>query len=86
MALKEMQAYQPGVNVDRIVSLAALIAFVKIQDSNRQTKVRIENEIPNNLENSQKLYKLKSRPFRNIGKQKTNSAYKKKRNPYKRLR
>ena len=86
MALKEMQAYQPGVNVDRIVSLAALIAFVKIQDSNRKTKVRIENEIPNNLQNSEKLYKLKSSPFRNIGKKKLNSTYKKKRNPYKRLR
>ena len=29
MALKEMQAYQPGVNVDRIVSLAALNSFCK---------------------------------------------------------
>ena len=86
MALKEMQAYQPGVNVDRIVSLAALIAFVKIQDSNRQTKVRVENEIPENLENSQNLYKLKSSPFRNIGKNKNNSTFNKKRSPYKRLR
>jgi len=86
MALKEMQAYQPGVNVDRIVSLAALIAFVKIQDSNRLTKIRIENEIPENLENSQNLYKLKSSPFRNIGKKKNNSNFSKKRSPYKRLR
>jgi hypothetical protein len=86
MALKEMQAYKAGVNVDRIVSLAALIAFVKIQDSNRKTKVRIENEIPNNLENSQNLYKLKSSPFRNIGKKPRHSNVKKKRSPYKRLR
>jgi hypothetical protein len=86
MALKEMQAYRPGVNVDRIVSLAALIAFVKIQDSNRKTKVRIENEIPNKLENSQNLYKLKSTPLRNLGRKKSNSNFKKKRSPYKRLR
>ena len=35
MLLKEMLAYQPGVNVDRLVSFAALIAFAKVQQSNR---------------------------------------------------
>jgi hypothetical protein len=86
MVLKEMQAYQPGVNVDRIVSLAALIAFVKIQSSNRQTKVRVENDIPDKLENSQNLYKLNSSPFRNLGRKKGSSGFKKRRSPFKRLR
>ena len=30
-----MIAYYPGLNVDRLVAFAALIAFVKIQQSNR---------------------------------------------------
>ena len=35
MLMKEMQAYQPGVNVDRLVSFAALIGFAKVQQANR---------------------------------------------------
>jgi len=66
MLLKEMLAYQPGLNVDRLVSFAALVAFAKVQQSNRgYTKIR---ESTTNLENSKNLYKLKYTPFRNIGK------------------
>ena len=31
MLMKEMTAYYPGVNVDRLVSFAALVSFAKIQ-------------------------------------------------------
>lgn len=38
MSLVEMEHYQPGVNVDRLISLAALITFVKIQEASRGLK------------------------------------------------
>jgi hypothetical protein len=85
MAMKEMEAYKDGVNVDRLVSLAALISYVKINESNVSPEVRVENEVGKDLEKSQNLYKLKSGAFRNVGKSKgfTNKG---KRSPFKRMR
>jgi hypothetical protein len=70
MLLKEMLAYYPGLNVDRLVSFGALIAFVKIQQSNRGYTKRRESE-DNSLVNSEKMHKLKYNPFKNIGRSKT---------------
>ena len=70
MLLKEMLAYQPGVNVDRLVAFSALIAFAKVQQSNRGFAKRRESEIKNNYDNSKNLYKLKYSPFKNIGRNK----------------
>jgi len=67
MAMKEMEAYREGVNVDRLVSLAALIAFAKIQQANRGYKKRVDNESGKDLEKSSDLFKLKSNPFSNMG-------------------
>ena len=87
MAMLEMEAYQEGVNVDRLVSLAALIAFVKIREANVSKAVRVENEMENNLENTENLYKLKSSAFRNLGKQSKSAAGKGKgRSAFKRIR
>lgn len=66
MLLKEMLAYQPGVNVDRLVSFAALVAFAKIQQSNRGFAKRNEEDSTKNLENQKNLYKLKYSPFKNL--------------------
>ena len=66
MLLKEMQAYHPGLNVDRMVAFGALIAFVKIQQSNRGYSKRRESE-DNSLVNSEKISKLKYSPFKNLG-------------------
>lgn len=66
MLLKEMLAYQPGVNVDRLVSFCALIAFASVQQSNRGYVKRRE-DVNNSLENTSKLYKFKVSPFRHIG-------------------
>ena len=85
MALKEMQAYQEGLNVDRLISLGALIAFVKIRESNSNKPIKVENEIGNNLENSQNLYKLKHSPFRTIGKNRASSGMGSARSPFKRI-
>jgi len=67
MLMREMQAYQPGVNVDRLVSFAALISFAKVQQSNRGYAKRMDNESGLQLDNNQKLYKLNMSPFRHIG-------------------
>ena len=66
MLLKEMQAYRDGLNVDRIVSFCALIAFAKVQQSNRGLAKRVEVK-KDNLENSEKSHKLKLNPFRHMG-------------------
>jgi hypothetical protein len=66
MALVEMENYAAGVNVDRLVSLAALISFIKVQQANRGYSKRVDKPA-NNLEKSENLYKLKSTPFRHIG-------------------
>jgi hypothetical protein len=86
MAMLEMEAYRPGVNVDRLVSLSALVAFAKIQQANRGYAKRIENETKKDLEKSSNLYKLDSSPFRNIGKGNLPAGNNKNRSPYKNLR
>ena len=68
MLMKEMQAYRDGVNVDRLVSFAALVAFAKVQQANRGYKKRYEETgIAKNLDNSNKFSKLNMSPFRHIG-------------------
>ena len=66
MLVKEMLAYYPGLNVDRLVAFGALVAFVKIQQSNRGYSKRRESE-QKSLVNSEKMGKLKYSPFKNIG-------------------
>lgn len=75
MLLQEMSQYHPGLNVDRLVSFSALIAFSKIQQSNRGYLRRSEEDT--DLDKSKELYKLKYKPFRNIGgSNKKRSAFK----------
>ena len=66
MLLREMQAYRDGLNVDRLVAFCALIAFAKVQQSNRGLQKRLETT-NKNLENPEKSYKLKLNPFRHMG-------------------
>jgi len=86
MALIEMQSYQAGVNVDRLVALAALIGFVKVQQANVGYSKRVD-KASNNLEKSENLYKLKNSPFRHIG---TNASHKDQKrftkNPFRNIR
>jgi hypothetical protein len=68
MLLKEMMAYRDGVNVDRLVSFAALVAFAKVQQANRGYKKRYEETAgAKKLDNSNKFSKLVRSPFRHIG-------------------
>lgn len=68
--LKEMQQYREGLNVDRLVAFCALVAFAKVQQSNRGYAHKIETETNSSqrAKNSDNLTKLNRSPFRNLGK------------------
>jgi hypothetical protein len=68
MLIKEMREYADGVNVDRLVSFAALVAFMKIQESNRgYAKKTIMDDTAKNLQKSENLFKLNKSLFRHMG-------------------
>jgi hypothetical protein len=68
MLLTEMAAYQEGLNVDRLVAFAALVAFAKVQQANRGYKKRYEEtDKVKKLDNTNKFSKLNMSPFRHIG-------------------
>jgi len=68
MAMLEMRAYTPDVNVDRLVALAALIAFAKVQQANRGLKKRVERLNDKNPDRLKNLYELpKNTIFRHMG-------------------
>ncbi len=84
MLLKEMQEYADGVNVDRLVSFAALVAFMRIQQANRGYSKRvIMDDASKNLQKSNNLFKLNSSPFRHIGKGVTFNGQTMKKSPFK---
>jgi hypothetical protein len=86
MLLTEMMAYRDGVNVDRLVSFAALVAFAKVQQANRGYKKRYE-ETGKNLDNNRNFSKLNRSPFRNIGMgSQSIPGMQKPRNPFRNLR
>lgn len=85
MLLKEMQAYREGLNVDRLVAFCSLVAFAKVQQSNRGISKRVE--VTNkNLDNSQKFSKLNYSPFRHIGGNKGGSIMRPSRSAFKNIR
>jgi len=85
MLIKEMSEYHDGLNVDRLVSFAALVAFVKIQESNRGYKRIVEYENTKSLEKSQKMFKLSKSPFTNIGSKKRGPGRNRRRSGFKNI-
>lgn len=89
MLLVEMLAYQPGVNVDRLVSFGALIAFAKVQQANRGLAKRVEENSKNKLQNPKDLYTLNKGYFNKMGRNNNpnlDDKYKIQRNPFKNLK
>lgn len=82
MLIKEMLAYHPGLNVDRLVAFSALIAFAKVQQSNRGYNKRREAD-DDVLDKSKNLFKLKYNPFSNLGRNKLKSGIRKKKSGFK---
>ena len=85
MLLKEMQMYQDGLNVDRLISYCSLIAFAKVQQANRGMTKRIEVK-QDNLDNSRKFSKLNYTPFRHIGMNNGSSLSRPSRNAFRNMR
>jgi hypothetical protein len=87
MLLKEMQQYQPGLNVDRLVAFSALVAFMKIQQSNRGfIKTVIMDDASKKLQKSDNLFKLSHSPFTNIGRSHRKNSGTSRRSPFKNLK
>ena len=87
MLLIEMSQYFPGLNVDRLVAFSALVAFAKVQQSNRGYLKRKESDMSgDNLEKSQNLYKLNMRAFKNLGRNKKVKSTKFKKSPFKNIK
>lgn len=85
MLIKEMKAYNDDVNVDRLVSFVALVAFMKIQQANRGYSKRLERN--ENLHKSEKIVKLDRSPFRHMGKSTSSGLGKRPpRGPFKNLK
>ncbi len=87
MLLKEMQAYHEKLNVDRLVAFCALVAFVRVQESNRGFAKAVENESGEDLHFSNKSSKLFMSPFKTIGRgKKMSDPMAKPRNAFKNFR
>ena len=87
MLLVEMRAYADGVNVDRLVSFCALVAFMKIQESNRgYTKRTVMDEAAKNLQKSENLFKLNNSPFRHMGRGQLANGQSFKKSPFKNIK
>jgi hypothetical protein len=87
MLLTEMLQYFPGLNVDRLVAFSALIAFAKLQQANRgYLKHKQQDMSKDNLEKSQKMYKLNMRPFNNLGRRKKSFTNNIRRSPFKNIK
>ena len=87
MLLKEMREYSAGVNVDRLVSFCALVAFMRIQQSNRGYAKRvIMDDAAKNLQKSENLFKLNKSPFRHMGKGQLANGQSFKRSPFKNIK
>lgn len=73
MLLVECKDYVPGLNVDRLVAFAALVAFVKIQQATRTNVVKIYHKQENvNKNYNQKIIK----PFKSVNNSFKRSAFK----------
>jgi hypothetical protein len=87
MLLKEMREYADGVNVDRLVSFAALVAFMKIQESNLgYAKRTVMDDAAKNLQKSENLFKLNHSPFRHMGRGRLTNGQSFKRFPFKNIK
>ena len=58
MAMKEMADYRKGLNVDRLISLAALAAYIIKQESEEGVKKKEIDENEKSLQNTEKIVKL----------------------------
>jgi hypothetical protein len=87
MLLREMAAYVDGLNVDRLVAFSAMVAFARVQFSNRGYSKRRE-QVDGSLQKQANYTKLNVSPFRHIGgnDRGLDSTFKRPRNPFRNMR
>jgi hypothetical protein len=86
MILKEMEAYQPGMNVDRLISFAALTAYIKIYLAN-VGYARREEAVEHKKPADKNLYAVPRSFFKNVGTvTSTDEKYQIKRSPFKNIK
>jgi len=86
MAMVEMSQYREKLNVDRLVALASLIAFAKVQQANRGYRERVEELSNNKLKKSEKSVTLNKSMFKNLGSTRQRGSSKPIRSPFKNIR
>jgi hypothetical protein len=87
MLIREMQEYADGVNVDRLVAFAALVSFMKIQESNRgYLRKQVMDDVAKNLQKSENLFKLNKSPFRHMGNGAASNSQKVRRSAFKNIK
>lgn len=89
MACVEMENYVEGLNVDRLISLAALVTLVELQEAHRGGHINVVDDTEDidyvDLDYTNKMSKLSKSPFNKLGKH--HSSFKaKKKSPFNRLR
>ena len=84
MAMEEMKAYDGKINVDRLISLCALIAFAKVQEANRA--IIKANEHISDLQNTEDLYKFNIGAFKNLGNKNSSLMQTRRRSGFKNIR
>lgn len=84
MLIKEMEEYQPGKNVDRLVAFCSLVAFVKVMEANYGFTKRLE--IDDNYKKADKDLYAKSTSFFKTRNTSTDSQYKINRSPFKNIK
>ncbi len=86
MLLKEMQGYQPGINVDRLVAYSAMIAFAKLQIAHIGVKTREEDFDKDKRKDRKNEYIISKGFFRSVGNQIVKTAGNQLKNPFKNLK
>jgi hypothetical protein len=88
MLLKEMQLYQDGVNVDRIISYIILQGWIKSLQASGLIRKKVE-KVNNNLEKSEKVVVFKgsnNQLFSNIGRGTNGAMSRNRRTPFRNIK
>ncbi len=86
MVFKEMRGYEKKKNFDRLVSLAILCAFIKIQQAARGYAKRVEEVGVQPNKDQDDMYKVSVSAFRHLGKSGSSQEKRPPRNPFKNLK
>lgn len=85
MLMKEMEAYHPDLNVDRLIAFCALTSFIRVQHANRGYLKRVEHD-KSAKSLDMRLYSKESSFFKKRGGIDSNSPYNVKKSGFRNLK